>query len=289
MSRIVSISSYELRNNAASFRSLGKLHHDLSAYRDESIEIDFAKLTWFDAHLSGPLRTIINHSKQNKNLHKLTNVRDDIRDILSKNGLLKRKIHDTFGTTMPVKSFGLDMGTVFAAYAKKNLSRPEMPKMTLQLQRKFHEGIDEIFANCSLHSDSPIDIIAAGQIYPRKHLLTISISDGGIGIIGSLRKANIPIRNHSEAINWAMQKNNTSRRGDIPGGLGLAVLQEFISKNSGKLHIASKGGYWCQAGNEIVTKKLEYEFPGTCVIIEINSADKKSYDLKSPVSKNDIW
>ena len=289
MSRIVSISSFELRNNAESFRSLGKLHHDLSVYEDENIEIDCTKLSWFDAHLSGPLRTIINHSKQNNNFHKLTNVRADIRDILSKNGLLKRKLHDTFGTTMPVRSFGLDMGRDFAAYAKKNLSRPEMPKMTSQLQRNFHEGIDEIFANCSLHSDSPIDIIAAGQIYPRKHLLTISISDGGIGIIGSLRKAGIPIRNHSEAINWAMQKNNTSRRGDIPGGLGLAVLQEFISKNSGKLHIASKRGYWCQNGNEIVTRKLDYEFPGTCVIIEINSADKKSYDFKAPVSKDDVW
>ncbi|MEN5277447.1 hypothetical protein ABE527_10890 [Brucella sp. TWI432] len=289
MARVVSISSYELRNNAETFRCLGKLHKDLSSFENEEIEIDCSKLSWFDAHLSGPLRTIVNLSKLRNNRHKLTKVKNDIRDILSKNGFLKRKLDDVYGTTMPVKSFTLDESKDFAAYAKRNLSRPEMPKMTLQLQRKFHEGIDEIFANCSLHSYSKVEIIAAGQIYPRKHLLTISISDGGIGIVGSLKKAGIPIRNHSEAISWAMQKNNTSRQGDIPGGLGLAVLQEFISKNSGKLIISSKSGYWCQSGKEVVTKKLDYEFPGTCVIIEINSADKKSYDLKAPVSKDDIW
>lgn len=289
MPKVVNISSYELRNNAESFRSLGELHHDLSRYEDEEIDIDCTKLSWFDAHLSGPLRTIINHSKKNNNSHRLTNVRTDIRDILSKNGLLKRKLDDRYRTTMPVMSFGLGEHNEFAIYAKKNLFRAEMPKMTLQLQRKFHEGIDEIFANCSLHSDSSLRIIASGQVYPRKHLLTISISDGGIGIIGSLRKAGIPIRNHSEAIHWAMQKNNTSRRGDIPGGLGLAVLQEFISKNEGKLLIASKRGYWCQSGKNLVTKRLDYEFPGTCVIVEINTADKKSYDLRSSVSQDDIW
>lgn len=279
----------ELRNNEESFISLGNLHFQLSPYNNEAIEIDCHKLRWFDAHLSGPLRTIIYHSAFKNNRHSLINLREDIRDILSKNGFLKKKLSDRFKTTMPMKDFDLSEQTEFAAYAKKNLHRPELPKMTDQLQHKFHEGIDEIFANCSLHSDSPVQIVASGQFYPRKNLLSMSITDGGIGVIGSIKKANIPIKSHSRAIDWAMQKNNTSRIGDIPGGLGLAVLREFVSKNNGQLLVASKGGFWWQDKDGVHTSTLDWEFPGTSVILEINTADKKSYDLKSPVTANDIW
>lgn len=283
------LTTSELRNDVDSFRALGQLHHELSLFQNQAIDIDLGRLLWFDAHLSGPLKSIILQSVARGNSHRLLIKRDDIRDILSKNGLLKRKMADVYGTTMPLQEFGLNAHKEFAVYAKRNLSRREMPRMTQQLQRKFLEGVDELFANSSMHSLSPVDVVVAGQVYPRKHLLTISLSDGGIGIIGSLRKAGITFRNHAEAIHWAMQRHNTSRQGDIPGGLGLSVLQEFISMNGGKLLIASKQGFWCQNGQAVQTGKLDYDYPGSCVIIEINTADQKSYDLVSPVSAQNIW
>lgn len=285
----IALSSRELRNDAASFVALARLHADLSQHSGQTVHLDWSEVQWFDAHLSAPLRTIVLHGQARGNSFRLAGLRRSVRDILSKNGLLKRKLPDVHRTTMPVQGFALDDSKGFAQYTKKNLSRPEMPRMTPQLQRKLHEGIDELFANSSMHSDSPLKVVVAGQFYPLKHLLTMSISDGGIGIVGSLRKSGLAMRNHSEAIEWAMETNNTSKRGDIPGGLGLAVLREFIAANNGKLLVASKRGFWCQRGRSVEKSSMELEFPGTAVILEINTADKKAYDLNSRLKATDIW
>lgn len=269
--------------------ALAALSEALDPYYGQVINIDCSNLMWLDAHLSAPLRTILLRSEGRGNTVHLKKLKPNIQEILSKNGLLAVRIRDTYNTTMPLREFGLNNSVEFVQYAKKNLSRKEMPKMTEQLQRKFHEGIDELYANSSLHSQSTVGIVAAGQVYPKKHLLTISISDGGHGIIGSLTNAGIPIRNHAIAIDWAMQKDNTTRTGDIPGGLGLSVLRNFISMNGGKLIVISKKGFWCQDGANIQKHNLQHEFPGTCVIVEINTADTKSYDLKSHVSADKIW
>ena len=45
-----------------------------------------------------------------------------------------------------------------------------------------------------------------------------------------------------EAIEWATRANNTTKRGDVPGGLGLKLLCEFIDLNGGSLQIVSDGG-----------------------------------------------
>ena len=37
---------------------------------------------------------------------------------------------------------------------------------------------------------------------------------------------------------WATQGRNTTKRGPIPGGLGLKLLTEFIKLNEGRLQIA---------------------------------------------------
>lgn len=289
MQESIEISSHELRNNSLSFQAIGKLHADLQIHSNKEIVIDFKNVTWFDAHLAAALKTVISHSENLGNKHKYRNAQDGIEQILKKNGFWPDRAIDIYKTTMPVEAFSLDDSKRFALYAKRNLSGRGMPKMTEQLQRKFHEGIDELFANCSMHSQSSVKIIASGQVYPRKHLLTITLSDGGMGIIGALNNAGIKIRDHSEAINWAMQKDNTSRKGDIPGGLGLAVLREFVAKNEGQLIVASKKGFWCQKGRTISTKRLDYEFPGTCVILEINTADDNYYDLRTPIPAKDVW
>ena len=41
----------------------------------------------------------------------------------------------------------------------------------------------------------------------------------------------------SKAIEWAMEENTTTRLGDIPGGLGLAIIREFVELNGGKLTV----------------------------------------------------
>lgn len=57
--------------------------------------------------------------------------------------------------------------------------------MTASLKRKFFEGIDEIFANSSLHSKTVTPITVCGQFFPKQGRLSFVISDGGQGVRGS--------------------------------------------------------------------------------------------------------
>ena len=92
-----------------------------------------------------------------------------------------------------------------------------------------------------------------------------------------------------EAIEWATRANNTTKRGDVPGGLGLKLLCEFIDLNGGSLQIVSDAGYWRRNDRQNKTARLQDAFPGTVVSVEINTADRNSYKLSSEPETDDIF
>lgn len=285
----IPVGAHDLRSNHRGFEVLANLAKSLSAHSGQRLAIDCSKLGWIDGHLAAPLLTVIAHARRNGNQVALANIPNNVGLILRKNGFLKDKAIDSYQTTIPVQSFALDDEVDFANYTRKHLKRKEMPKIGPALIGKIFEGIDEIFANCALHSYSPVKVVATGQFFPRKEIIAFAISDGGRGIEGSLRAARIPFESPESAIDWAMQSNNTSRQGDIPGGLGLNLLREFIRLNKGRLVVASNAGVWQQDGSEVYKSRLTTPYPGTSVILEIRTDDKKVYDLKSSHDPRNIW
>ena len=91
------------------------------------------------------------------------------------------------------------------------------------------------------------------------------------------------------AIVWATEGHNTTKRGKIPGGLGLKLLREFIRLNGGCIQIVSDAGYWRQEKDKIILAHLSQPFPGTVVSVEINTTDSQSYVLSSELSEADIF
>ena len=92
-----------------------------------------------------------------------------------------------------------------------------------------------------------------------------------------------------QAIVWATEERNTTKRGQIPGGLGLKLLIEFIDLNGGRIQIVSDSGYWRRENRTTVPARLSQCFPGTVVSVEINTADKQSYALPSELTEADIF
>ena len=88
---------------------------------------------------------------------------------------------------------------------------------------------------------------------------------------------------------WATQGRNTTKRGPIPGGLGLKLLTEFIKLNEGCLQIVSDAGYWCLQKDQSHTARLALPFPGTAVSLEIRTDDTRSYILSSELKESDIF
>jgi hypothetical protein len=259
-----------------------------------AIDIDMSSTTWFDADMCAPFGAILYRLGSNLNTVQITNIPDAVGEILSKNGFLSHygrgKIPDTWGTTIPYQRFDVKDDRYFASYIEQEfVHRPEMPNMSPGLIKKFKESVFEIFSNAVLHSQTQLGIFSCGQYFPKRHCLDFAVADLGIGIRENVRiHTGIDIT-APEAIDWATKGRNTTKRGPIPGGLGLKLLREFIKLNRGSLQIVSDRGYWKLEKDQVSTSPLKAPFPGTIVTIEINTSGQQSYRLSSELEDSNIF
>ncbi|MCD9853792.1 hypothetical protein LUD75_03705 [Epilithonimonas sp. JDS] len=78
----------------------------------------------------------------------------------------------------------------------------------------------------------------------------------------------------SDCIDWAMVSGNTTKTGNISGGLGLGLIFDFINLSKGNMQVISSNGYWeLREGKKFMTD-LNFSFIGTIVNLE--------FDLQNP-------
>lgn len=283
-----------IRHNMVGFEELVRLNSILEKCRFTNIEIDMEKAEWFDADMCAPLGAVLYRVGHNVNKVQLINLPTKVERILSKNAFLshygRAPVRDTYGTTIPYQRFDVKDDRFFASYVEsKFVRRSEMPQMSRGLVKRFRESVFEIFSNAVIHSQSHLGIFSCGQFFPMRHRLDFSVADLGIGIRRNVSEhAGLDLPAH-EAIDWATRERNTTKRGPIPGGLGLKLLAEFINLNGGRIQIVSDAGYWSLEKGHAETALLATPFPGTVVNVEINTADRQSYALSSELKGSDIF
>jgi signal transduction histidine kinase len=283
-----------IRHDQAGFESLVRLNAETEDLFLDRIEIDMSQANWFDADMCAPFGAILYRLGDKLNTIQLENVQPGVAQILSKNGFLsnygRQKIPDTWGTTIPYQRFDLKDDRYFAAYIELELvHRHEMPRMSNGLLKKFRESVFEIFSNAVGHSRTELGIFSCGQFFPKRKRLDFSVADLGIGIPRNVKEnagLDLPA---PEAIAWATEGRNTTKKGRIPGGLGLKLLREFIGLNRGRIQIVSDSGYWIAWQGRVHRASLPHPFPGTVVSLEIKTSDTQSYVLSSEVSESDIF
>lgn len=283
----------EIRHDQAGFEALVCLWAKTKGCFFDDIEIDMGA-GWFDADMCAAFGAILYRLGENLNTVKLTNISPGAEGILAKNGFLshygREKIPDRWGTTISYRRFDVKDDRYFADYIETELMhRSEMPAMSSGLMKKFRESIFEIFSNAVLHSRTEQGIFSCGQSFPKRHQLDFSVADLGIGIRQNVKENTGLDLVPEEAIAWATEGRNTTKRGQIPGGLGLKLLGEFIDLNGGRIQIVSDAGYWRRENGKSIAARLSQPFPGTVVSVEINTADTQTYALTSELSEDDIF
>lgn len=284
----------DIRHDQSGFQTMVRLSAETKDCLFEEVEIDMASVAWFDADMCAAFGAILYSLGENLNTVSLANIRSVVEKILSKNGFLshygREKMPDCWGTTIPYQRFDVKDDRYFAEYIENELiHRAEMPDMSVGLLKKFRESIFEIFSNAVLHSRTKLGIFSCGQFFPSRRRLDFSVADLGIGMRQNI-KDNIGLDlSPEDAIIWATQGRNTTKRGRVPGGLGLKLLGEFIDLNGGCIQIVSNAGYWRREKGKTVTAQLNHVFPGTVVTVEINTADTNSYKLVSELSSSNIF
>ncbi len=274
--------------------ALAQIYHETIDSKFDDVEIDMGNVNWFDADLCAPFGAILYSISQQLNNVQLVNLIPHVRNALARNGFLSYYGSEWFtygfGTTIEYKRFDVKDDRYFAEYIQdKLMRRTEIPNMSDGLRKKFQESIFEIFNNAVIHSGTKHGIFSCGQYFPKRQWLNFTIADLGVGIPWNVRQfQGLHDLAAAEAIDWATSDNNTTKRGSVPGGLGLKLLREFINKNEGEIQIVSDLGYWeCSSGPPKLAA-MERRFPGTFVRICINTGDTNSYALDSERSNSNI-
>ena len=276
------------------FAALADLHAQTEHCFVDDVEIDMQSTNWFDADMCAAFGAILYRLGDSLNTVSLTNISSKVEKILSKNGFLshygRQRMPDRWGTTVAYQRFNIEDDRYFSSYIEQEfIHRPEMPEMSPGLLKKFRESVFEIFSNAVLHSHTELGIFSCGQFFPARNRLDFTVADLGIGIrknvCDNLQQDLSPV----DAIIWATQEHNTTKRGKVPGGLGLTLLSEFIDLNGGHIQIVSDAGYWRRKDKRTDTSPLGQPFPGTVVSVGINTADRSSYRLISESEDDEIF
>jgi len=195
---------------------------------------------------------------------------------------------DRYATTVEYRKSKVSEVASFNGYLeKKLLSHNKLPNMSALLRKKIKESILEIFDNARAHGKCKF-VYSCGQYYPRKGRLDFTVVDIGRTIRKNVRDYSQKKVSGKRALEWAVQKNTTTRKDNIPGGLGLCLIREFLSLNKGKIQIASADGYWYEKSGASRSEDLNVFFGGTAVNLEFNVNDTSSYCLSSETEETDI-
>lgn len=133
----------------------------------------------------------------------------------------------------------------------------------------------EIFINAFEHAESKIGIFSCGQHFQTKKEIVLSVVDFGVGIPHKVRMyfSKIDTRfnqlTDESCLRWAFTSGNSTANPNIPRGLGLDLLRDFVYINNGSLEIFSGQGYAIANGSGLSFHTRTSFFPGTCVQLKM--------------------
>lgn len=282
-----------VRSDEAGFWALASLWKSGATLKYEKLELDLARCNWFDANMCAALGAVLARIADGLNAVEIVNIRPAVESILCRNGFLTHygypPVDDRQGTTLPYRRLRLTDSGRFEDYLRDHLAGKGIPEMAAGFGRVFKQSLFEVFENAAHHSQSKLGVFVCGQFYPTRHQLDISIADAGIGIPANVSHFLGQDLLPEQALSWALQKGHTTKRGGLPGGVGLKFLKDFVAKNGGRLSIASGGGYYVCSGPDDNVQALEHPLPGTVVNLEIDTTDTKTYALDGEVSPENIF
>lgn len=249
---------------------------------------------FFAANMSAALGAILDKFKANLNNIHFDFLESQIEKILLKNDFLtyygKQRTLDTNNTTIKFQKLKPIDGKYFKMYVIEELIEghvADLPKMSQGVKEKMIEAIYEIFVNAQIHSQTDF-IYTCGQFFPNKNEIEFTIVDTGIGFKEKINQRFNSKLTATQAIKWAVQDTKTTKE-NISGGIGLAVLKEFVGMNKGKMQIVSNEGFYQYDSCREITRSFIGQFPGTIVNLQFKIDDSNNYLLKSEIDINDIF
>lgn len=272
-------------------------YQQLIDFYQRNKNIDFSTIhvelrQWFAANMSAALGAILDLFQQNINNIHFDYIKPETENILLKNEFLSYFGHprktDNYHTTIRFLKLKPTDGKYFNSYVHGELlGRNELPIMSPLVKENIAIGIYEIFVNAQIHSETEL-IYTCGQFFPLKNKIEFAIVDTGVGFKEKVNRRFNRNLNAAQAIKWATQDKNTTKT-DVSGGIGLALLKEFVQKNKGKMQIISDDGFYEYNSQGEQISLFNGSFPGTIVNLQFRTDDNTSYVMKNELNSDDIF
>lgn len=279
------IKKISLRDNfntdSSGIRKLFQFYNQASTYKNIVLEVDMYNMGFFDANLSCLFYAILYKLNKDNGLTfelDLEYLRDNY-DVLFRNGLFIQgdNLKDERESTIQLKTFDPNAGddSEFIRYIKEEvLNHRGMPGFSESVKRGILQELTEISGNIALHSKTDDPFFVCGQYYPNKGYLIFSIVDLGVGFLPAIQqKTSGLVKDHAQAILWALEKGNTTKKG-TPGGLGLYQLKKYCNDNNSLMQIVSGDKFWNSESVSGFTFSLGTKFVGS--VINLLFSDKIS-------------
>lgn len=276
-----------INNDYTSHNYLSELFHKINNSDANSLVIDIYPSAFIAANQFAALGCIIDSfAKSGKRIDLGHNISAKHLNLIKRNGFGElfslASIPDINNTVISYKNFDVEHINEYDTYLTLELfSRSDLPKMSHSVTDYIRGYLLEIFQNVIDHTSST-KVYTCGQFFPKTSLLYFSIVDTGETIPYNVNRYH---QKHSlslpvNTLKWALEEGNTTLDDDVPRGIGLYLIKEFVNLNQGYFYIVS--------GNETYEinpkygeryKCMEYIFPGTIVTIAFNLDDNASYSM----------
>lgn len=284
----------DLKSNFSGFAALATLWNAAAPIEQSKLELDFSRCQWFDANMSAALAAVLARVADRFNGIEIVKVRPATESILRRNGFLTQfgylPDNGTTHTAIPFRRLRHNDAGRFEDHLSEHLAGSKgIPEMTAGFGRQFKMSLFEIFENARHHSRSRLGTFVCGQFFPTGQRLDILIADAGVGIPQNVQDFLETEISDEDALAWALRSGNTTKRGALPGGVGLKFLKDFVVRNGGALDIASGRAHYRYAAGRETFRALPGIFPGTAVNVEIDTRDTQSYALDGEVSPESIF
>lgn len=282
----------ELLNNictdAGGYLHLVEIYDRIKAQHDTQVTLVFGNCKHIDANLSAVLGALLDDlHASGYNMWLAHPKSEEVRNNLSRNNFFNAFnpgcYNEDTENFIEYKKFAPHEGVEFKAYIESQLMKKQkFPAHTEKAGALIQESIMEIFVNAVSHGECS-HVYSCGEYDASKNppSLDMTIVDRGHSIPFKvndfMKRRGGEQMSHCQAIHWALQDGNTTK--DIPGGLGLSTLLEFLRLNRGAMQIVSGLGMVEFKNDKFIDYDLSKSFDGTIVNMEFNFNDDKNYRL----------
>lgn len=280
------------------YNILTHFYKSVCCQQDKDVNLIFMDCLQFDANLAAALGAILDNLTE-KGFHLWLGkpVSESVKKSLSRNSFFQAwKVNTGIQEKenfISYKKFNSGSDDEFKRYIDSELMhKQKFPSLSELAGEKILESIYEIYANAVSHGKTEY-VYACGEYKNKSCVLDMTIVDCGVTIPMKVNdffhKRNLPEKSASDAICRAFESGNTTK--EETGGLGLAILKDFIQLNEGELQMVSDNVLLGFKENKVESFLLDIPFPGTIVNMRFNFNDSNKYCMTSelkPIDWDDL-